>query len=102
MKHLSYYITLMALLALTSCFNDKDEIAHRDFDHVLAVDSIPGESLLVYIGDTLRLSPGSPSPKEAGRKITPTVGSSAKTPSLANRNSNGLSPNPADMKKKRP
>lgn len=57
MKHLSYYITLMALLALTSCFNDKDEIAHRDFDHVLAVDSIPGESLLVYIGDTLRLSP---------------------------------------------
>lgn len=60
MKKLFYYIATLAALISISCLDDKDSLATRDFDHVLAVNGLQpeeGEDYILYIGDTLILEP---------------------------------------------
>lgn len=60
MKNILYFISAVTILLQASCFDDKDSLATRDFEHVLSVKGLQpleGNSHILYLGDTLKLEP---------------------------------------------
>lgn len=60
MKNTFYFILAVIVLFHTSCLDDKDSLATRDFEHVVSVKGLQpedGGSHILYVGDTLQLEP---------------------------------------------
>ncbi|MDE5610484.1 MAG: hypothetical protein K2I90_00500 [Odoribacter sp.] len=60
MKSILYFISAAMILFLASCFDAKDSLATRDFEHVLSIKGLQpleGTSHVLYMGDTLKLEP---------------------------------------------
>lgn len=60
MKKIFYLISTVIILVYTSCLEDKDSLASRDFEHVLSVIGLQpeeGTNHILYTGDYLKLEP---------------------------------------------